>query len=138
MMRPAAEICLKNFSPLRATSKKPMKQKPSEYQKLRYLKKENVPEGGSVFTITDFDEVNKSDKANQPDWRIRLTFDERWWFELYGGNLDTAIDLCSRLGLCIASFTTKEGEEKEFLKVVPAQEIKPKGKPSREPDSIPF
>ena len=111
-----------------------MKNKPSDYQKLRYLKKDNVPNGGSVFTITDFDEVDKSTKANQPDWRIRLTFDERWWFELHSGNLDTAINLLGndfqnwpggQLGLVIAQFTTKDGEEREYMKIVPAPEIQP-------------
>jgi len=56
-----------------------MKAKPSDYQKLRYIKKENIPNGGGVFTVSDIDEVNKSSGLlDQPDWRIRLTFEERW------------------------------------------------------------
>jgi hypothetical protein len=127
-----------------------MKNKPSDYQKLRYVKKENVPNGGGIFIVTDFDEVDKSTKANQPEWRIRLTFDERWWFEVHGGNLDTAINLLGNdfdawldkpLGLCIAGFTTKEGEEKEYLKIVPATDIRRKpaaARRTREDDDKPI
>jgi hypothetical protein len=115
-----------------------MKSKPSDYQKLRYLKKDNLPNGGSVFTITDWDEVDKSTKANQPDERIRLTFDERWWFELYGRNLDTVIELLGdnfddwhgkRIGIQVTPYETKDGEQKEFMQVVPATDIKAKRRP---------
>jgi hypothetical protein len=109
-----------------------MKKSPSSYLKPRWLKKDNVPEGGSVFVISDFDEIDKSAKTNESDVRLRVTFDERYWFELSGQNLSTAIDLLSddfgawiggRLGLCLASFTTQDGEEKSYIKVVPAAEV---------------
>jgi hypothetical protein len=110
-----------------------MRKKPSDYRSgLRFLKKENIPPGGSVFTITDFDEVDKSVVASEHDWRIRLTFDERWWFELTPGNLDAAIELLGdsfdrwiggRIGLILAEFTTQNGEEKTYIKVVPAPAI---------------
>jgi len=131
-------LCNSNFLSLQAVNHKPkpnlMKNKPSDYQKLRYAKKENIPNGGSVFTVTDFDEVDKSTEANQPDWRIRLTLDERWWFELKGGNLDTTIALLGDnfqhwigrfLGLRVVKFTTKDCEEREYIKIVPAPEIQP-------------
>jgi hypothetical protein len=137
-----------------------MKSKPSDYQKTRWLKKDNIPEGGSVFTVTDFDEVNKSDRTDKEDFRIRLTFDERWWFELAGNNLDTTIDLLGddfanwdgkQIGLCLAAFTNKNGETNTYIKVVSAPEIKKRptlkrrtkpenGEPARQGDEreIPF
>ena len=109
-----------------------MKTKPSDYLKIRYLKQDNIPENGGVFTITDFDEVDESDRAGRNDERIRLTFDERWWFELKGGNLGRVVEMLGddfadwqgkQLGLCLAEFTTRDGETKDYIKVIPASEI---------------
>jgi hypothetical protein len=109
-----------------------MKRKPSDYSRLRYLKKENLLGGGSIFVVTDFDEVNKSTEAGEEDLRIRLTLDEHWWFELKGGNLDTVIDLLGddfatwlhgRIGLRLAEFTARDGTVGNYIQVVAASEI---------------
>jgi hypothetical protein len=133
-----------------------MKRKPSDYSRIRYLKKTNLPPGGSVFTITDLDEVNKSPDADQLDLRIRLTLDEHWWFELKGGNLDTVIDLLGddfatwlhgRIGLRVAEFTARDGTVGNYIQVVAASEIeqrvdlKAPADPDPDPetlDEIPF
>jgi hypothetical protein len=109
------------------------KAKPSDYRTgLRFLKKENIPPGGSVFAITNLDDVDKSTAANAHDWRLRLTLDGRWWFELVPGNLDAVIELLGddfgnwyqkRVGIRIAPFTTKDGEDKEYMQIVPAQDV---------------
>jgi hypothetical protein len=120
-----------------------MKAKPSDYRKgLRYLRKENLSDGGNVFAITNVDEIDKSFEANEHDWRIRLTLQGQgsFWFELNGKNLDTVIELLGdsfhnwrgkQLGLCLAQFTTKQGEEREYIKIVPASKIKLR-KPSQQ------
>jgi hypothetical protein len=109
-----------------------MKRKPSDYSRLRYLKKENLLGGGSIFVVTDFDEVNKSTEAGEEDLRIRLTLDEHWWFELKDGNLDTVIDLLGddfatwlhgRIGLRLAEFTARDGTVGNYIQVVAASEI---------------
>jgi hypothetical protein len=110
-----------------------MKKRPSDYcNGLRYLKRSNIPTPGSLFTITGIEEIEKSSKfTGKSECLIRLTFDERWWFDLTGGNLDTTIQLLGddfekwynkRLGLRVATFN-KDGEEKSYIKVVPAPEI---------------
>jgi hypothetical protein len=118
-----------------------MKSKPSDYQKgFRYIKKEKLPPKGAVFAISDIEEVDKSDKAGQHYWCIRLTFEERWWLELRGGNLDAAIEILgddfsawsgAKLGLCLSTFTTQDGEEKSYIKIVPAPAITLRQRPER-------
>jgi hypothetical protein len=129
-----------------------MKRKPSDYSRIRYLKKTNLPPGGSVFTITDLDEVNKSTDADQLDLRIRLTLDEHWWFELKGENLHTVIDLLGddfalwlhgRIGLCRGEFTARDGKVIDYIQVIPAPEVALKRRPAattraKDNDEIPF
>jgi hypothetical protein len=129
-----------------------MKRKPSDYSRLRYLKKENLLGGGSIFVVTDFEEVNKSTEAGEEDLRIRLTLDEHWWFELKGENLNTVIDLLGddfalwlhgRIGLCRGEFTARDGKVIDYIQVIPAPEVALKRRPAattraKDNDEIPF
>jgi hypothetical protein len=135
-----------------------MKKKPSDYcTGKRYLKKDHLPDGGGRFKITDIDEVDKSIVAGEHDWRIRLTLDDRFWFEVHGPNLDSAIEILGddfadwfgkSLGFVLDTFTGRDGEEKTYIKIVPAPEItlklrpkstKAKAAPASETlDPIPF
>jgi hypothetical protein len=109
------------------------KKKPSDYRSgFRYLKKENVGPDGNVFKMTDFKVIDKSQVAGEHDWRIRLTLDSAFWFELYGQNLDTVIKLAGddfdhwygkKLGFVVAEFTAQDGNEKQWIKIVPAPSI---------------
>jgi len=133
-----------------------MKNKPSDYQKMRFLKRENIPDGGTVFTISEIDEVDKSKFADKPDWCIQLVFDEHWRLDLRGSNLDTVIELLGndfekwhniRLGARIATFKAKDGSEHEWIQLCAAPIIELRRKGQRKPavaskgddsDEIPF
>jgi hypothetical protein len=122
-----------------------MKPKPSDYLKSRFLKRENVPDGGAVFVITNIDEADKSVVAGEQDFCIRLTLDDQWFFEPRGPNLDRLIELLgddfecwyqSRIGLIRAAFIANDGKPKEFLKIVPAPEITLKKKLTKKPPAV--
>jgi hypothetical protein len=124
--------------------------KPSDYRAgFRFLKKENIdPKNGSVLKISDIDDVDKSIIAGEHDWRIRLTLNSAYWFELNGSNHDSALEILGddfdrwfgrKLGFVIADFTAKDGSEKQWIKIVPAPAIElkvPRDTETREPEPL--
>jgi hypothetical protein len=116
-----------------------MKRKPSDYLSgKRYLKPIHLPDGGEKYEVTDIDEVDKSVVAGKNDWRIRLTLNDRYWFELAGPNLDAALDLLgddfadwhgALLGFINSTFTARDGSEKVYVQIVSPTEIEPKQRP---------
>jgi len=113
-----------------------MKCKPSDYRKgFRYIKKESLAPEGAVFVISDIQEVDGSNKAGQREEAIRLTFEERWWLELRGRNLDAAIEILgddfgawygAKLGLRVSTFTKRDGSEQTYIEVVSPLTIQPR------------
>jgi hypothetical protein len=113
--------------------------KPSDYRRPRYVRPKDIPPVGRTFTITETEEIDKAVEGDEPDFRIRLTLDKWYWFDLSPGNFDCCIELFGdesfdswigkRLGLIIDQFQTKNDGMRTYIKVVPASEIEPKRRP---------